>query len=128
MLDQLIEQPKTFHERKLSSKMVPLEFWMIRRDQKSQLIDIKQNLERSNKFFFDFNSRRYDLKLIKPNISSHLISSREKEISMIENANIYLSIKSKDVHFFNDIKLLDSTTIPDSFILVKNHFLRKVSS
>ena len=103
--------------REKCSKMVPLEFWMIRRDQKSQLIDIKQNLERSKKKFFDFISGRYDLKLIKPNINSHLISSREKEISMNENGNIYFSFKSEDVQFFNNIKLLNSTTIPDSFIL-----------
>ena len=77
------------------------------RIQKSQLIDLKQHLERYVKTLpvFRFNSGRYDLNLIKSYLIPYLI--RDKEL---------ISFKFGDVQFLGIMKFLGRASTLDSFL------------
>ena len=72
------------------------------RNQKNQLIDLKQHLERyvNNLPVFGFNSGRYDLNLIKSYLIPYLICNKEIQPTVNKKANDFISFKLGDVQFF----------------------------
>ena len=85
------------------------------RTQKNQLIDLKQNLERSvsTLLVFGLNSGRYDLNLINSHLIPYLIIEKEAETMVIKKANDFISFKIGDtvsryheVFGWSDFKLL----------------------
>ena len=78
------------------------------RNQKNQLIDLKQHLERyvNTLLVFGFNSGRYDLILIKSYLIPYLIRDKEQETSVIKKASDFISFKFGDVQFLDIIKFL----------------------
>ena len=71
------------------------------RMQKNQLIDLKQDLERyvNTLPVFGFNSRRYDLNLIKSYLILYLINDKEAEPMVIKKANDFISFKFEIYNF-----------------------------
>ena len=88
------------------------------RMQKSQLIDLKQNLERfvNTLPVFGFNSGRYDLNLIKSYLIPYLINDKEAEPMVIKEANGFISFKFGDIQFLDIMKFLGRATSLDSFL------------
>ena len=69
---------------------------------KNQLIDLQDSLERYCNVLpvLDFNSAKYDLKLIKSKLLPIPVNEREIERTVIKKANRFISFK------FDDIQLL----------------------
>ena len=88
------------------------------RIQKSQLIALKQHMERYVITFpvFGFNSGRYDLNLIKSYLILYLIRDKEQETSVIKKANDFISFKFGDKLFLDIMKFLEGATTRDSFL------------
>ena len=78
------------------------------RNQKNQLIDLKQHLKRYviTLPVFGFNSGRYDLNLIKSSLIPYLICGKEIEPTVIKEANDFKSFKLSIVRFLDIMKFL----------------------
>ena len=67
--------------------------------QKSQLIDLQEHFDRycNTLPVFDFNSAKYDIKLIKSYLLPILVNERQNERAVIKKANQFVSFRFGDV-------------------------------
>ena len=86
--------------------------------QRKQLIDLQEHLERYCNVLpgFRFNSAKYDLNLIKSNLSPILVNERNIEPTVIKNANHFVSFKPGDIQLLDIMNFLGGATSLDSFM------------
>ena len=86
--------------------------------QKNQLIELQEHLERYCNVLpvFRFNSAKYNIKVIKSYLSPILINKRNKEPTVLKNANQFVSFEVGDVQLLDIMIFLGGATSLDSFL------------
>ena len=86
--------------------------------QKNPLLDLQETLERYCNVLsvFDFNSAKYDLKLIKSYLLPILVNERDIEHTVIKKANQFISFKFGHIHLMDKMKFLGGAKSLDSFM------------
>ena len=86
--------------------------------QENQLIDLPVTLERYCNVLpvFEFNSTKYDLKLIKSYLLPILVNERDFEPTVIKKANQFISFKFGDIQLLDMMKFHGGATSFDSFL------------
>ena len=86
--------------------------------QKLQLIDLQKSLERYCNVLpvFDFNSAKYDLKLIKSYFLPILVNKQDIEPTVIKKANRFISLIFGDIQLLDIMNFLGGATSLDSFL------------
>ena len=86
--------------------------------QKNQLLELQQHFERYVSILpvFGFNSRKYDLNLIKSYLLPYLIHERDIQPTVIKKFNHFVSFKFGDVQFLDILNFLGGATSLDSFL------------
>ena len=90
--------------------------------QKNQLIDFQDDLERSCNVLpaFGFNSKEYDINLIKGYLLPLFINERGIESKVIKTANQFVSLKFGDVELLDISNSLGGATSLDFFLKANN--------
>ena len=85
---------------------------------KKHLIDLQEHLERYCNVLpvFGFNSAKYDLNLLKSNLSPILVNERNIEPTVIKKANQFISFKFGDIQLLDIMNFLGGATSLDSFL------------
>ena len=86
--------------------------------QKNQMIELQEQFERycNVSSAFGFNSAKYDINLIKSYLLPILIKERNMELTVIKEANQFVSFKIGDVQFIDIMNFLSGATSLDSFL------------
>ena len=86
--------------------------------QKNQLIELQEHLDRYCNVLpvFGFNSAKYDINLIKSYLLPILINERNIELTVIKEANQFVSFEFGDVQLLDSLKFLLGASSLDSFL------------
>ena len=86
--------------------------------QKNRLIDLQEHFERycKNLPVLGFNSAKYDINLMKSCLLPILVNERDVELTVIEKANQFISLKFGDIQLLDTMKFPRGATSLDSFL------------
>ena len=86
--------------------------------QKNQLIDIQEHFERYCTVLpvYGFNSAKYDINLIKSYLLPILVNEQDVELTVIKEANQFVSFKFGDIQLLDIMNFLGGATSLDSFL------------